>query len=142
MSPSCMVIRASDHIVVNGVAIPWDSDVYDDANIFDPTQPTRLAVPAGATRVRVGANIAFKNVPPNETVSLYTAHFPNPPITSQFRAAQTAIEVTGPQQPRCSIVSGPIPVQEGDYFELVVGFSGGVPFSVEATRSNFWLEVL
>ncbi len=61
-----LVVFTIPEAVANGgvQSVDWDSAVYDVGDWFDqPGNPSRLTVPAGITRIRVGAAVAYILMP-------------------------------------------------------------------------------
>lgn len=139
---ACMVRKAADLTGVNftGAALAWDSEVYDDgAWHSNAVNNSRLTVPAGVTRVRLGGTIAIANAVASVGLLFSvsrngTAPFDGRPAASFASAADVA------RQPRLNIASGQIPVTAGDYFEATLQIVGDTSVDIDASRSNFWIE--
>lgn len=143
MSNACMVFPSANipgfSSSTGSTPVPWPNEAYDDSNWHDSANPSRLTVPAGVDRVRVGCNCGFLNVPDNANVFVVIGR--NGANTFQFRAAQTAARLAETiQMPRVSLVTGPIPVVAGDFFEVFVSTQGGAVFDMIGSNANFWIE--
>lgn len=137
-----LVARATTLVGFNATPpayIPFDSEVYDTAGIFDPAQPTRLTVPAGASRVRLTSNLLFTSVTNGEVVAVTldkngsTAGFPG---TFALRdvGVGNAIWLTG----ETSVVN----VVPGDFFALRCWPNADNAIDLLAPWCSFGLEVV
>ena len=140
----CMASLASNLTAVNyaaGVNIPWSSEVYDTDGFHNTvTGNTRLTIPAGLgiRKVRIGATIRFANVTAGSDNNLSIGKngvftYPgNPGITQENSGATTG---------GISVMSGPIPVVDGDYFEANL-LSTDTSIDLDSARCCFTLEVV
>ena len=138
-----MVKKSAAETGINASAgnfiLAWDSEVYDDGGWHDnAVSNSRLSVPAGITRVRVGCTLAFANVAGSSQVSVAiykngsSAAYDGRPVDGRTSPSATI-------QPTTTLASGPIPVAGGtDYFTVALFCSDA---SVDVTSSsNFWIE--
>ena len=141
---ACMVERATalagQDWTAAATAITWDGESFDDGGWHDnATNPTRLTVPSGVTRVRVGFTITFQNLAASS--SLIIGITKNGSAGFDGRIAEGfAAPADVNKQARSSASSGPIPVSAGDYFEVTAFLSGDTSVDVIITQSNFWAE--
>lgn len=137
---ACMVRKAADQTAANYTAsanVAWDQEVYDDGTWHDnATNNSRLTVPTGITRVRVGARIALANV--TASVRILMSILKNG--SGVFDGA-VAHEGSSPgTSPSFALASGPIPCVATDYFEINLFVATDTSIDVTATASNFWIE--
>jgi hypothetical protein len=118
-------------------SMTFDQETYDDGGWFDGAgQPTRMTVPAGVERVRVGGHVVLGNVTGN--MAIYLTVLRNGSATFDG-ACGIAVAIPG-FGPRLYITSGPIPAVPGDYFELSL-FCNDTSIDI-AAGSNFWIEAV
>ena len=118
---------------VTDTAIAWDTVQINDGTIYSGGSPTRLTVPAGATRVRVtfsafwgGSNTGTRNlkIRVNNTSD----------IVYDIRASQNE---TG------AVVSRVYLVTAGNYFEAFVSHNAGAALTIGGNNATaFSMEVL
>jgi len=100
-------------------AIPMDSELYDTSGFHENvTNPSRLTVPAGVSMVEVSGQVALggHNLGDDTFVTIAKnggADYPGCPISEAARAGDATLS-------RWNIHSAPLPVVEGDYFELMI----------------------
>ncbi len=135
----CSVRKAADQVGANGNTIgklTFDTETFDDAAFHDPAQLTRLTVPAGVTRVRIGATVSAGNVTVGSGMTLVVqkngsaAAFDGQP--TQSHNAPFALSAIA-----CN--SGPLIVVPGDYFELFL-YVGDAAIDIVASQTTFWIE--
>lgn len=137
-----MVRKAADQTGANFTAIAallWDEEVYADAAWHDPLVGSRLTVPAGVDRVRVGCTVSTNNV--TSSVGQFLSVGKNG--SASYDGFVVCNATSGPAavgSPRMSIASGPIPVDAGDYFEAYLLVSADASIDIVAAQSNFWIE--
>jgi hypothetical protein len=139
---ACMVRKAANETADYSVstAVPWDQEVYDDNSFHsNTTNNTRLTVPSGVTRVRVGGSLRITGVTASTDVIMTLLKGG----VSQFEGAAGARVVTSAaaSSPQLTISTGPVPVSAGDYFEILLQTVGDTSVTIDAARSNFWVEV-
>lgn len=139
----CMVKKSATETGINASAgnfiLGWDGEVYDDGGWHDNlANNSRLSVPAGVSRVRVGCTLAFANVAGSSQVSVaiyrngLSAAYDGRPVFGQTSPSATI-------QPTMTLASGPVPVTGGtDYFTVALFCSDA---SIDVTTSSFfWIE--
>jgi hypothetical protein len=137
-----LVKRAADQIAADfsgGVAISWDAETYDAANFHDTvTNNQRIIIPAGVNRVQCGTTITLANdtIGGNLTVIVRKNG-----ATSYDGVGQTTIDVITTTA-ALNVITAPVDVVAGDYFEAVVFNVGDTSVDLTAARSNFWCQVL
>jgi hypothetical protein len=112
---AAMAKEAADQTALNfttEAAVTWDTDVYDSADLHNTGSDTsRMTVPAGASYVRLSAGFGLVV---NSTTRMYAyfkkngAVFVGSGITSQYTSSLVQ---------HITIVSAPLAVTAGDYFE-------------------------
>lgn len=135
-----MVRKAANQTAADytaGVAITWDSEIYDDGGWHDnSTNPSRLTVPSGITRVRAGGMVLIANNTSGVAVTL--GILKNGSLTFDG-ACSSKIAASGTSN-RHFVASGPISVTAGDYLELYLLNATDASIDITATESNFWAE--
>jgi hypothetical protein len=146
VSPTgAMVTKTADQTAVNlttATEITWNSEVYDSDNFHDnATNNTRLTVPAGVSRVRVGFNLALANHGAGGTLIARIAK--SGAVDWDGMGGQTNADIISDLN-NVSGMTGPVDVVEGDYFELRAQITSATDTSVDidASRSTFWIEVI
>lgn len=115
------------------VAIPWQSAAYDSDGFWDVGQPTRLAVPAGITKVRLVGNIEWQTSPTNQLVEIRKNG-----STVLGGGAVIMRGDSGYSNQMRNLTSAVLPVSTGDRFELAVYVgTGGTLQGLERT----WLAI-
>jgi len=117
-------------------AIPWDASEYDTDSIWSSTNPTRLTVPSGITKVRISANITMQG----GAASLIA-------ITTQKNGAgyvgASYITPAVQADTGASLISPVVSVTAGDYFEVLVYHNDTVSRDVLAYYSTwFTMEII
>lgn len=116
--------------------VPWQSTLYNTSGFWNPTNPTRLTVPKGVSKVRIGANVLWSS---NATGSRLLRVKQNGNYTAGLPYVLKTTEGTSATQGS----SGVIPVKEGDYFELEVRHEAGVAIDFRADPYTwFSIEVV
>jgi hypothetical protein len=119
---AALVKKAADQTAANystDTAITWDTETTDTTSIHDTGSNTsRLTVPAGVSYVRLSASVNLSSVTASTRVYVYFTknggvHGSDPglPTTKQFSSA-TGLWL--------NLVSAPLAVSPGDYFECVL----------------------
>lgn len=119
--------------------VPWGSAVEDTDAFWSVGTPTRLAIPAGITRVRLGCFIELEDAA--AAGSIHVEFRKNGGATDPANIASCRYGATGFVQNRATIYSYPGVVIEGDYFEVRIYCSISGVDQVKAA-SRFWLEVV
>jgi hypothetical protein len=127
------VTKAANQTGLNftaGLIVNWESEAFDDANWHDTAVNTsRLAVPAGVTRVRVGATVRMSNsTAGSHTITILKNGATNVASSMVTAAAANALNVTGLDA--CT---------PGDYYEVNV-FVNDASADITAAGSSFWIE--
>ena len=118
-------------------AIPWDSTIEDVGGLWSAANPTRLTVPAGVARVRVTGNITWDSNTSGKRIVWIDKN--GTPFVGRPVIEQQAVSSSG-SNTRQNLVSGPVAVSAGDYFELKVFQSSGGSRSV-LTGNDSWLTI-
>lgn len=136
-----MVRKAADQTTADYTAAPavaWDQEVYDDGGWHDNSVAnTRLTVPSGITRCRVGGNVFITDLAATDRVIAFlrkggSSSFDGFTGNLFWHGSATSGSV--------SVASGPIPVTAGDYFELYLFITTDNSVTIVAAQSNFWAE--
>lgn len=118
---------------------------YGNAFFWSPDNPSRIVVGAGVSKVRVRAQVGWV---PNETGNRQLYIYKNgsgvffPYLSETVKAANTLSSgLFGTVQ---SIYSPALPVQEGDYFEMMVRQNSGGDLNVTQNNgaTGLYLEVV
>jgi hypothetical protein len=139
---AAMVKKAADQTGADytgtGQFVAWDSEVYDDNSWHDNvTNNTRLTVPSGVSRVRVGGAVRVANGTAGVQIQLTIQKNASANFDGNMGMTATTFGATS----LMSIASGPISVSAGDYFELLLAYSTtDTSIDITAARSNFWIE--
>lgn len=138
----CLVVRATNLTALTGNNIvSWDTELYDDANWFDPAAPTRLSVPLGIDRIRITANLAISSVDDgtNYLAGLVITGDVNNTRRGNSSSPKLSTTTAGV---RLSLVTGPIPVVGGtDYIELRISPNpADTNYTIDNIGSNFCVE--
>jgi hypothetical protein len=137
-----LVRKAVDQTAANYTttsAVAWDQEAYDTDAIHDnSTQNTRLTVPAGVTRVRLGARIDLGSVTNDMWVFVLiykggSASFDGAPAT----AAEIGVSV-----PTITVWSPVLVVEAAQYFECMLGIETDTSVTVVAATSWFAMEII
>lgn len=100
--------------------LTFDSEVYDDANVHSTSSNTsRLTVPSGVNRVVISAGISHLGSTSTNSSFRMTLYKNGSMYTPQVHS-QTHNAATNSATYRQELVSPPIPVSAGDYFEIEV----------------------
>jgi hypothetical protein len=143
-----LVKKAVDQTTANFTAaftaLTWDTETYDVGGWHDTGSNTsRLTVPSGVTHVKLTGCVGISSI--TGTASLYLAVFKNGDAVAGTRAIN--LPLVGPLvmangDYQLSLVSGPLAVSSGDYFELVVLIVGDSSVTVTAGQSYFAIEAI
>ena len=93
--------------------IPWSKVTYNNAEVWDSNNPTRLVIPKGITKVRVAGNVLWDS---NATGQRMLRILKNGTYSLGLPYTRDVAISTAPQNG----TGGVIPVKEGDYFEFEV----------------------
>lgn len=120
--------------------VSFDTEQYDDNGYYNPAAPTKLTVPAGVSRVRVGGCAQFDQV--DSGLNVRTSIMKNGQLVYPGCVFQTSADPGSSQEPRANVASGQIPVQQGDYFEMSVQIGGETTgYNVLGShRTSLWIE--
>ena len=135
----CLVKKASDQTTADYTSAPmvtWDTEVYDVGGWHEGvTNPSRMTVPAGVTRVKVAGNVMIGSHS-GGTIA-YASIYKNgavfsggPEQRSELTFGTYAINVS----------SAVVTVTAGDYFELKVFVETDTSVTITAAQSWFSIE--
>lgn len=131
---ACVYLTANESITGSGtVYIPWDAEEEDVGGWWTSGAATRLTVPSGVTRVRVSACTDWDSAA-GEVVMWIRKNGSDLTLLPSHECDTVGGETI-------SLVSRPLSVTAGDYFEVGV-FNGGTTRNVEVTQSHFAIEAI
>ncbi len=121
----------------------WDSEDYDTDSFHDSsTNPSRITIPSGITRIRLFANILFAgNASGNRYayIKKNNANFYGCPSFTSNGVSSAAGAIGN----HINIVSQVVSVTSGDYFEVRVYQDSGGSLNVLNTEfTSFGIEVI
>jgi len=117
----------------SAIAIPFTSAEYDTGGYWSGSAPTRLTVPSGVTRVKVGGQVSAFNVSSTD-IRIWIAK--NGSATFNGIPYAGTASVPGPN---LNVWSPLLTVTPGDYFELFFLTTGDSSVSVNPGRC--WMAV-
>jgi hypothetical protein len=139
----CLITLAAAQPIPNTTAtvVTWDAEYYDTENYHSlVTNPSRVTIPAGISKVRLIANIQFAN---NATGYRSVNIIKNGSVTEPGKPniSQNAVNGTVTS---VNISSPVLPVVEGDYFEVQVTQTSGGDLALQTGNFRTWfaMEVL
>lgn len=108
------MIQLEENVIIpmrKYMPIPWSKVAYNNAEFWDSSNPTRLVVPKGITKVRISGNVLWDS---NATGQRMLRILKNGTYSVGLPYTRDVAISTAPQNG----TSGVIPVKEGDYFEF------------------------
>lgn len=137
-----MVKKAADETGANfttAAAIAWDAEEEDtDAFHDNVTNNSRLTVPSGVTRVRVGVYVQTANTTANNTLSLRIRKNGS----TSFMGGGGANAESSFTSDRVQAFTWPIAVTAGDYFEAFLQSESDTAIDIVAAESWFAIQVV
>jgi hypothetical protein len=134
-----LVKKANDQNTADyttATAITWDSEVYDEGGWHESvTNPSRLTVPSGVTRVRVSTGVVLGNV----TGDLWVLLSIRKGGSASFDGYTAHRSETG-SSPHVTITSPVYAVSAGDYFEAFLQLETDTSITVTAATAWFAIE--
>lgn len=131
-----LVTKTSDQSLETGSGIvEFEYVVYDTANITDSMQPTKLTVPRRASIVKLTANLDLANADYFYRVGIQQNgrySLPGLPCVNISRSPDV--------RTRINLVSAPLEVTEGDFFEVYVNTNEN-NIVVDHTWSLSWFSM-
>jgi hypothetical protein len=141
----CMVKKAADQTAADyssDTAITWDTDVYDVGGWHDTGSNTsRLTVPSGVSYVRLAANLGITSLATLANVFAWVTKDGDNNAATRHVNLPLVLEDSDSLSQYVSIVSGPVAVTAGAYFELRLLCSGDASVTLE-DHSWFCIEEL
>ncbi len=122
-----------------GAVIPFDAEVYDTDTIHDnSTNNTRLTVPSGVTKVRLGCTVELGLIASIQFVilTLFKNGVDTYPGCVRRRAEISAV---GSEM---GFSSGILEVSATDYFEVHMDVETDTSVTVNSDRTHFWMEIV
>lgn len=135
----CLVNNSAPVTCANNTEklLTWNTEVYDTDNIHNvSTNTSRLTVPAGVTRVRIYAGVSWT---PNDVGSriIYSK------MNNSFFVGNPIVRQLATNDSWSNLVSPPLAVAAGDYFELfAIQTSGGNLDTVSGNGAYFAMEII
>jgi len=120
--------------------VPWDVAEYDTDGFWDIAHQGRFTIPKGVSKVKLYATFSVASAPWSATDNWSMTFLKNG--STQFRGASQIGGTAGFNDTSFSIASPPIPVVEGDYFEVRFHTSNAASLTMNANMSHFTLEVV
>lgn len=122
-----------------GGYVEWNTESFNDSGFFSTSDPTKLTVPSGVSRVRLNANIALGAC--DDGANLFAQIHKNGLPDWDGKPSQTAFKSsTSPVMPRASLASPVVEVEEGDYFQVHIRALNDSDFALQDNGSNFGIE--
>lgn len=142
-----MLRKSADQTGVDATAstiLSWDTELYDDSGYHESvTNPQRITVPAGVTRIRIGSTVRISNVTTsvNARITLFMTPIATGTRSSTFDGAANSdtLASTGTLR-QLSFISAPIPVTPGDFFDVSLNVTTDTSVDIIASQTNFWAE--
>lgn len=113
-------------------SIVWPLPLINTIGAFDPGQPTRFTIPDGVNIVRLSTGLS---IPGGLSFRMFLA------IRKNGTTSVAQIDYNGSDNRSAAVVSGPIPVVTGDYFEVLYFCNKSTTYQPGPT-CHFALEVL
>lgn len=138
----CLVRPAADITSVDyssSVSLPFDQETYDYGGWHDnSSNNTRITVPTGVSKVQLGGNVTIQNISSGNHVAVVIskngAVFDGYSATRQELSAATAFQF--------NVVTPPVEVVAGDYFEIDVNIETDTSVDITATLTSFWANAI
>jgi uncharacterized protein YjlB len=134
-----LVTLAADETAANyttASAVSFDEEVYDTGGWHsNATNPTRLTVPAGVTKVRIDGGAVVSALTAGDTVTL--AIYKNGSL--DWAGSPHQYSDTGASSIGVTVSTGAVEVAEGDYFELFLDTQADASITVLDNRT--WLSI-
>lgn len=125
-----------------GAVVTWDTEVLDVGGWHDTGSNTsRLTVPSGVNYVRVAANITVSLLTANADAYFMIVKDGDTAAATRYRGLPVQLEDTAQTDARANLVSGPIAVTAGQYFEVYLILTGDSSVSL-LDYSYFAIEKL
>jgi hypothetical protein len=114
--------------------IMWSGIVYDDLGIWNISNPSRLTVPQGVTKIRLIANTRWdfgETGRKHVTFNKNGTAFPG-----------TAVDIRlSTNRSQANICTPVLNVTAGDYFEVVVYQDSGAPMNIAGESNSIWASM-
>ncbi len=125
-----LVMDAPKALPPSGSVIQWDRSAFNELEAWDPIAKDRLTVPASVLRVTVGASIRFDGgAAGNVSMDILR----NGALVCAQSGASGYVAYNG------SIVTGPLDVAAGDYFQLRISRSNTAAKVVDIAGTAFYM---
>lgn len=125
------VMSADKALPASGQIFAWDAAPINELQAWSSPQASRLTVPASITRVELGFIFtATGGAAGNVAANIYK--------NGQIIAAQSAS--SGYAGYNLCVLTGPIDVTPGDYFEAAVARSSAAAKTLVALSTGFWMS--
>ena len=121
--------------------VTWDQEVYDTDGFHDnATNPSRITIPAGASKVRLSAQVIAGNMTADEW--FFASIRKNGAAGTDWNGVGRSLTESGFTSAVANIVSGVTPVSAGDYFEVYAQVEADTSIDIFAGSSWFAVEVV
>lgn len=116
-------------------AVPWQTARDDTDSFWSMTDPARITVPVGVTKMRFSCAVLY---PANSSGYRGIALYKNGSTSAPGRFYQTVSAATLAHG--MSAISAVMDVEEGDYFELRLLQNSGSTLDVSSSSSQTWFQ--
>jgi len=137
-----LVYLTGDKTITTGAGwsfLSFAAETYDVGGWHDnSTNPTRLTVPSGVDRVRIGFQVQWTA---DNTGNRLNTIYKNNAAGTAVNGFPSAIAVALNLSPcYLAVASAVVPVVAGDYFEVAAWHNKGTDLDVLAANTGFWIE--
>jgi len=146
---SALVNLTADMAVTSSTdtVVTWGAAEHDTGSFFNlATQPTRLTVPTGVTRVKLTGNIGFNAITNSTSTALWVRKNGlggslNPGVYGLPVLRVNSDTTTGAITDELNVTSAVINVVAGDYFELWVRRGTGSTAGLTSANFRTWFAI-
>lgn len=121
------------------ILLPWDDVLFDTDNFWSDVEPSKFVIPAGITKIRLHATIAVASNTWTTSSNVVVGFRKNGGL---FQGSGVLGWRVGYNDVGLSCVSAPIPVVEGDEFEVRVNATAPSSIQFSSDQSAFVIEVV
>ncbi|MDD7973451.1 hypothetical protein [Roseinatronobacter alkalisoli] len=114
--------------------VPWNDVLYDTHSFWNVSEPTRLTIPAGISKVRLAAGCSLSTAGSAGSIS-WSIHDSDDVMIATDVKRQSS---TGFSSNMASCGTGVLEVSEGDYFQCRVNLSGISASQLLSTPLSFF----
>ena len=134
--PAVRLAKSVPQAILASTTTPldWETETFDDADFFDPAQPTRITVPAGVSRMSFNGGLRSNSAGASFIIIFVTDQAGN---VVAYNGGDPGTSI------RLAVSTGPVAVAPADWFELNVFANFAITaldhlatfFSAEVTRA-------